>query len=96
VALDKDPETLTQAQQYMKSVMTNQKLIDGGKKEVKRVSFNETTLSSPEEPDVRMVNRATPTASKSSSTSLDSRISKVEDQQQEHTELLKEIIKKTS
>ena len=94
VALDKDPKTLTEATQYMKSAITNQKLIGGGRKEVKRVSFNETTLSSPEEPDVRMVNKATPTASKSSSTSLESRILKVEDQQQEHTKLLKEIIKK--
>ncbi|XP_056014940.1 interaptin-like [Ostrea edulis] len=57
VTLDKDPNTLDEAMQHMKSAITNQKLIGGVKKEIKRVSFNKPPQSPPEEPNIRMTNR---------------------------------------
>jgi hypothetical protein len=43
VTLDKDPKTLNEAMQYMKSAITMQKLIDGVKKEMIRIPFNESS-----------------------------------------------------
>jgi hypothetical protein len=94
VTLNKDTKTLNEAMQYLKSAITNQKLIGGVKKETKIVLFHEcSTPPAQREPNIRMANRTT-SSSKSTTTTLESRITKLEDQQQEHAKLLKEIVEK--
>ena len=93
VTLDKDPKTLEEAMQYMKSAITNQKLIGGIKKEVKRVTFDEVDESSPEKLSIRRTNIRTPSPPSSNTGTLENRITRLEEEQQEHTKLLKEIIR---
>lgn len=55
-AMDKDPDNLDDALQFVKSAMTNQKVILGSKKmEVKRVSFSDTDKET--EPSIRTIHR---------------------------------------
>ena len=60
VTLDKGPKTLEEAMQNIKSAITNQTLIGGIKKDVKRVTLNEIDESSPEKRSIRRTNFRTP------------------------------------
>lgn len=73
----------------MKSAITNQKIIIWAKKEIKRVTFDESSESSPVEPSVRVTVTTSNTTNASKTT-----ISTLEEQQKEHTRLLNEIIKR--
>jgi hypothetical protein len=67
------------------------------KKDIKVVTFKEHESSSPPPPEERNIRKANRTAfespSKSLKTTLESRVTELEDQQQEHAYLLKDIIK---
>jgi hypothetical protein len=81
VTLKKNLRTLIEAMQYLKSAIANQKLNGGVKKEIKRVSFNESSSLPPGEPHIHMTNRTpSESSSKSSTTILESIITKLEDQ----------------
>ena len=76
--------------QYIKSAITNQTHIGGIKKEVKRVTFNEIDESSPEKRSIRRTNFRTPSPPSTNTGTLENRIAKLEEEQQETTKLLKE------
>ena len=63
------------------------------KKEVKRVTFNEIDESSPEKLSIRRANVRTPSPPSTNTGTLENRITKLEEEQQEHTKFLKEIIR---
>ena len=71
VTLDKDPKTLDEAVQYLKGAITNQKLIMGSKRDVRRVTFEEGEKMDAE---VRMINKSV----QRTTPSLESRITSLE------------------
>jgi len=89
VAMDKNPNSLEQATQYMKSAITNQKMILGSKKsnEIKRVTFEELDHLDEPESKVRAVYK-----DKSDSQVLEARVKKTEDDVQEIKKSLGQIV----
>ena len=85
VTLDKDPKTLDEAVQYLKGAITNQKLIMGSKRDVRRVTFEEGDNLDAE---VRMINKSV----QRTTPSLESRITSLEADNKETKKLLKEIL----
>ena len=85
VTLDKDPKTLDEAVQYLKGAITNQKLIMGSKRDVRRVTFEEGDNLNAE---VRMINKSV----QRTTPSLESRITSLEADNKETKRLLKEIL----
>ncbi|XP_061189157.1 DNA ligase 1-like [Saccostrea echinata] len=90
VTLDKDPQTLDQAINYMKSSITNQKLIMGPKKEIKSVTFENMKSDDSPSKDISIRMARSPSPPKPS---LESRISALEKESRETTRLLKEILR---
>ncbi|XP_061195172.1 DNA ligase 1-like [Saccostrea echinata] len=96
VTLDKDPKTLDEAVQHMKSAITNQKLIMGPKKEVRRVTFEEKSEEIPpiithqEDASIRVINRTTP----KTVPSLETRMTALENDNKEFKRMLMEILKR--
>lgn len=91
VTLDKDPKTLDEAVQHMKSAVTNQKLIMGTKKDIRRVTFEEKDdIPNTEDVNIRLVNKVLP----KTTPSLESRISTLENDNKETKRLLREILER--
>lgn len=91
VTLDKDPKTLDEAVQHMKSAVTNQKLIMGTKKDVRRVTFEEKDdIPNTEDVNIRLVNKVLP----KTTPSLETRISTLENDNKETKRLLREILER--
>lgn len=55
VTLDKDPETLDKAVQYMQNAITNQKLLLGQKKDIRRTTLEDEILPNIENANIRIV-----------------------------------------
>ena len=81
-AMDKNPTTLDEARQHLKSAITNQKLILGAKKsEIKRVTFqNETSDSDSETEETVAQIRSVQESKNKREISIESRISGIEQQ----------------
>ena len=97
-AMDKNPLTLDDAIQHMKSAITNQRLILGAKKtEVKRVKFETCDEESEEEGEISTV-RAIYSQNKTQNTEqtnyskLEFRMKKIEDDNRDTQSKLKEIL----
>ncbi|XP_061177789.1 trichohyalin-like [Saccostrea echinata] len=90
VTLDKGPQTLNQAINYMKSSITNQKLIMGPKKDIKSVTFENMKSDDSPSKDISIRMARSPSPPKPS---LESRISALEKESRETTRLLKEILR---
>ena len=100
-AIDKNPENLDQAVQYVKGAMANQKVIMGTKRtEVKRVTFMESDEHNDDgdddtqtqyEPSVRTVSKFEKNKGGAAGNDFESRLSKTEDDLQETKMLLRKL-----
>ncbi|CAG2197086.1 unnamed protein product [Mytilus edulis] len=94
VAMDKNPESLDQAVQFVRSAAANQKVIMGGKKsEVKRVTFSDTEDVQEQEEEtfaVRVVEKDDD--KRGVSASIEKRIKKTEDDLAETKIIVKKIL----
>ncbi|CAG2200311.1 unnamed protein product [Mytilus edulis] len=94
VAMDKNPESLDQAVQFVRSAAANQKVIMGGKKsEVKRVTFSDTEDVQEQEEEkfaVRVVEKDDD--KKGVSASIEKRLKKTEDDLAETKIIVKKIL----
>lgn len=90
VTLDKDPKTLDEAVQHMKSAVTNQKLIMGTKKDVRRMTFEEKDDIYNTEDVNRLVNKVLP----KTSPSLETRILTLENDNKETKKIIERNIGK--
>lgn len=86
VTLDKDPETLDKAVQYMLNAITNQKLLLGQKKDIRRATLEDEVLPNIENTNIRIVQKTVP--------SLETRITALENDNKETKRLLKEILER--
>lgn len=86
VTLDKDPETLDKAVQYMLNAITNQKLLLGQKKDIRRATLEDEVLPNIENTNIRIVQKTVP--------SLETRITALEKDNKETKRLLKEILER--
>ncbi|CAG2228143.1 unnamed protein product [Mytilus edulis] len=94
VAMDKNPESLDQAVQFVRSAAANQKVIMGGKKsEVKRVTFSDTEDVQEQEEEkfaVRVVEKDDD--KRGVSASIEKRLKKTEDDLAETKIIVKKIL----
>jgi len=89
-AMDKNPENLDEAVQFVKSAIANQRVILGGKKvDIKRVSFLESANQA--EPTVRAIYRNTD-KEQTFSTNFERRLKKTEDDLQETKTMVRKIL----
>lgn len=86
VPLDKDPETLDKAVQYMKNAISNQTLLLGQKKDIRRTTLEDEILPNIENANFRIVHKTIP--------SLETRITALENDNKETKRLLKEILER--
>ncbi|CAG2231769.1 unnamed protein product [Mytilus edulis] len=91
VAMDKNPSSLNEATQYMKSAITNQRLIMGSRKttDIKRVTFEDPAELKDSEAVIRAIYREKP---QSESSKMDIRVKKNEDDIQEMKKSLSQIL----
>lgn len=89
-AMDKNPENLDEAVQWVKSAIANQRVILGGKRvDIKRVSFLESANQA--EPTVRAIYRNTD-QEQTFSTNFERRLKKTEDDLQETKAMVRKIL----
>ncbi|VDH98170.1 Hypothetical predicted protein [Mytilus galloprovincialis] len=91
VAMDKNPSSLDEATQYMKSAITNQRLIMGSRKttDIKRVTFEDPAEIKDSEAVIRAIYRDKPQLE---SSKMDIRVKKNEDDIQEMKKSLSQIL----
>ncbi|VDI25391.1 Hypothetical predicted protein [Mytilus galloprovincialis] len=91
VAMDKNPSSLDEATQYMKSAITNQRLIMGSRKttDIKRVTFEDPAELKDSDAVIRAIYREKPQLE---SSKMDIRVKKNEDDIQEMKKSLSQIL----